>query len=118
MFFKTSHKSEAHLEYITTCKKYTQEPLRQPNEDGKPRSIENKCEEHGVVHSLLIRPKMSHWSQQEDNHIILKVLDIDNIKVISSVLGQSVALDQYCKKADKALEEFNSINREIMRTGT
>lgn len=47
--------------------------------------------------SLLIRPKMTQWYRQEDNHVVVRVLDTDNIKVISSVLGQSVALDNYSK---------------------
>jgi len=40
---------------------------------------------------------MTQWYRQEDNHVVVRVLDTDNIKVISSVLGQSVALDNYSK---------------------
>ena len=100
VFFNIPRRSEIQWEYIGVCKKYTAEPLALPNEDGLAESRSMSQGDIVVclsVHSLLIRPNMVHWHRQEDNHVVLKVLDVDNIKVISSVLGQSVALDRFSK---------------------
>ncbi|CAD7700232.1 unnamed protein product [Ostreobium quekettii] len=85
------------------CQRYTSEPLREPNKED---------------HTVVVRPTIQNWYRQEADRLVLKVLDADNMRVISTVLGQSVALDQYSRQVDRALEEFNSINREMERTGS
>lgn len=45
----------------------------------------------------MVRPGLSTWSELNPDHIVLKQLDVNNIRVISSVLGQSVALDNYAR---------------------
>eukprot|EP00897_Mesotaenium_endlicherianum_P004678 jgi/Mesen1/4238/ME000022S03527 len=45
-------------------------------------------------------------------------LDTNNIRVISSILGQSVALDHYAKKVDEMVTTFSELNRGMEQTGT
>ena len=46
---------------------------------------------------MVVRPSLTTWSEMQTDHVILKVLDTNSIRVISSVLGQSVALDSYAR---------------------
>ncbi|KAL3501471.1 hypothetical protein ACH5RR_035920 [Cinchona calisaya] len=50
--------------------------------------------------------------------IVLKDLDTDSIRIISSVLGQSIALDHFVSQVDGMVEEFTEINRGMEKTGT
>ncbi|CAA0822485.1 Protein of unknown function (DUF155 [Striga hermonthica] len=52
------------------------------------------------------------------DYIVLKKLDIDSIRIISSVLGQSIALDYFVSQVDGMVEEFAEINRGMEKTGT
>ncbi|XP_047962768.1 protein RETARDED ROOT GROWTH, mitochondrial isoform X1 [Salvia hispanica] len=52
------------------------------------------------------------------NHIVLKNLDMDSIRIIGSVLGQSIALDYFVSQVDGMVEEFAQINRAMQKTGT
>lgn len=52
---------------------------------------------YSIVQSVVVVPQMSNWYRQEGDRIKLKELDLDNMRVMSSVLGQSVALDQYSR---------------------
>ncbi|KAI3433014.1 DUF155 domain-containing protein [Psidium guajava] len=52
------------------------------------------------------------------DYIVLKVLDIDGIRIIGSVLGQSIALDYFVSQIDGMVEEFAYINRKMETTGT
>ena len=47
---------------------------------------------------MLVRPTLPEWSEGGQDQIMLRMLDTDNIRVISSILGQSIALDHYAKK--------------------
>lgn len=47
---------------------------------------------------MLVRPTLPEWSEGGHDRVMLRKLDIDNIRVISSILGQSIALDHYAKK--------------------
>ncbi|CAK9142377.1 unnamed protein product [Ilex paraguariensis] len=50
--------------------------------------------------------------------IVLKNLDIDSIRIIGSVLGQSIALDHFVSQVDGMVEEFTDINRGMEKSGT
>ncbi|XP_010551403.1 PREDICTED: uncharacterized protein LOC104822025 [Tarenaya hassleriana] len=50
--------------------------------------------------------------------IILKALDTDSVRIIGSVLGQSIALDYFVSQVDGLVEEFAGINRAMEKTGT
>lgn len=43
----------------------------------------------------MIDPKLDSWSRLEPDKIVVQTLDAANARVISNVLGQSVALDYY-----------------------
>lgn len=44
---------------------------------------------------VVVRPEQGPWSKLEPDSIVVQKLDVGNIRVISHVLGQSVALDYY-----------------------
>ncbi|XP_021740010.1 uncharacterized protein LOC110706392 isoform X1 [Chenopodium quinoa] len=52
------------------------------------------------------------------DYIVLRHLDTDGIRIIGSVLGQSIALDYYVSQVDDMVEEFADINRAMEKTGT
>lgn len=60
--------------------------------------------DYGVV----VCPTLPVWSDGGQDHVIVKRLDLNSIRVISSVLGQSVALDFYAKTV------WNSQNRNYL----
>jgi hypothetical protein len=41
---------------------------------------------------------MADWFLLEPDHIVVRSLDIGNVRIISHILGQSVALDHYNRK--------------------
>ncbi|XP_077232974.1 protein RETARDED ROOT GROWTH-LIKE-like [Tasmannia lanceolata] len=63
-------------------------------------------------------PTLETWMQGGLDHIMLRNLDIDGIRTIGSVLGQSIALDYYIRQVDGMVAEFTEINREMEKTGT
>ncbi|KAJ8569989.1 hypothetical protein K7X08_006566 [Anisodus acutangulus] len=64
------------------------------------------------------KPSLVEDMQGGADHIVLKNLDTDSIRIISSVLGQSIALDYFVSQVDGMVEEFAGINREMEKTGT
>ena len=68
-------------------------------------------------YSIIVDPRQRQWSQLSLDHLKLRCLDMNNIVVISSVLGQSVALDHYHTKVDLMLKDFSRINQEMEQTG-
>lgn len=64
------------------------------------------------------KPLLVEDMQGGPDHIILKNLDLDSIRIISSVLGQSIALDYFVSQVDGIVEEFTDINRGMEKSGT
>ncbi|KAK1379531.1 DUF155 domain-containing protein [Heracleum sosnowskyi] len=64
------------------------------------------------------KPHLSQDMQGGADYIVLKSLDIDSIRIIGSVLGQSIALDYFVSQVDGMVEEFAGINRGMEKTGT
>ncbi|KAM7499199.1 hypothetical protein LguiA_023613 [Lonicera macranthoides] len=64
------------------------------------------------------KPSLSTWMQGGLDYIMLQYLNIDGIRTIGSVLGQSIALDYYVRQVDGMVAEFTDINRELEKTGT
>ncbi|XP_047317741.1 protein RETARDED ROOT GROWTH, mitochondrial [Impatiens glandulifera] len=64
------------------------------------------------------KPKLTADMKGGSDHIILRSLDIDSVRIIGSVLGQSIALDYFVSQVDGILEEFTDINRVMEKTGT
>ncbi|XVF43181.1 hypothetical protein PTKIN_Ptkin02bG0019900 [Pterospermum kingtungense] len=63
-------------------------------------------------------PLLGKDMQGGPDYIVLKTLDTDSIRIIGSVLGQSIALDYFVSQVDGMVEEFAGINRAMEKTGT
>ncbi|KAF5467175.1 hypothetical protein F2P56_017030, partial [Juglans regia] len=63
------------------------------------------------------KPTLNTWMQGGLDYIMLQYLNIDGIRTIGSVLGQSIALDYYGRQVDGMVAEFTDINREMETTG-
>lgn len=61
---------------------------------------------------------LNTWMQGGLDYIMLQHLNIDGIRTIGSVLGQSIALDYYVRQVDGMVAEFTDINRGMEKTGT
>ncbi|KAJ1698311.1 hypothetical protein LUZ63_006823 [Rhynchospora breviuscula] len=68
-------------------------------------------------YAVVEKPYLPTWMQGGLDYIVLKSLDIDGIRIIGSVLGQSIALDHYIRQVDDMVEEFTDINRVMEKTG-
>ncbi|XP_021295734.1 uncharacterized protein LOC110425219 [Herrania umbratica] len=64
------------------------------------------------------KPSLNTWMQGGLDYIMLQFLNIDGIRTIGSVLGQSIALDYYVRQVDGMVGEFTDINRGMEKTGT
>ncbi|KAE8023182.1 hypothetical protein FH972_008916 [Carpinus fangiana] len=64
------------------------------------------------------KPLLVEDMQGGPDYIVLKTLDTDGIRIIGSVLGQSIALDYFVSQIDGMLQEFADINRGMEKTGT
>lgn len=49
--------------------------------------------------------------------LVMQRLDVGNLRVIATILGQSVALDYYNRRVDKAIEVFTPVLTEIASSG-
>ncbi|KAK3274133.1 hypothetical protein CYMTET_17671 [Cymbomonas tetramitiformis] len=68
-------------------------------------------------YKVVLRSSLEEWSAFEGDFVILKRLDMNNLRVISSVLGQTVALYHYELKVDQMLEVFSEMNSKTELTG-
>lgn len=64
------------------------------------------------------KPLLAEDMQGGPDYIVLKTLDTDSVRVIGSVLGQSMALDYFVSQVDCLVQEFAGINRAMEKTGT
>eukprot|EP00873_Tetraselmis_striata_P038501 jgi/Tetstr1/458765/TSEL_045149.t1 len=101
VFFNVKVEQRLHL--LQICERFTDNPVAKPQ-------IED--------FAVLVRPDLKSWSELQPDSVVLKRMDTNSIRVISSVLGQSVALDMYASKVESSLEVFSNLNREMERTGT
>jgi len=62
--------------------------------------------------SIEVDEELETWSTFKANRLVLQSLDISNIRVISSVLGQSVALGHFEQVVDGMLQSFEKANSE------
>ncbi|THU50059.1 hypothetical protein C4D60_Mb06t16090 [Musa balbisiana] len=51
-------------------------------------------------YAVVVKPNLETWMQGGVDYIALKSLDIDGVRTIGSVLGQSIALDYYIRQVD------------------
>jgi len=59
-----------------------------------------------------VDPSIESWSAFKANRLLVQKLDINNIRVISSVLAQSVALGHFERVVDGMLQSFEQANSE------
>ena len=52
-------------------------------------------------YAVVEKPSLITWMKGGLDYIVLKSLDTDGIRIISSVLGQSIALDHYIRQVLK-----------------
>ncbi|XP_074355486.1 protein RETARDED ROOT GROWTH-LIKE-like [Apium graveolens] len=64
------------------------------------------------------KPTLDTWMQGGLDYIMLQYLNIDGIRTVGSVLGQSIALDYYVRQVDLMVAEFTDINRGMEKSGT
>ncbi|CAH8257589.1 unnamed protein product [Arabidopsis lyrata] len=64
------------------------------------------------------KPLLTEEMKGGHDYIVLKTLDTNSIRIIGSVLGQSIALDYFVSQVNKLVEEFADINRAMAKTGT
>ncbi|KAF4368210.1 hypothetical protein F8388_022843 [Cannabis sativa] len=64
------------------------------------------------------KPQMVEDMEGGADYIALKTLDTDGVRIIGSVLGQSIALDYFVSQVDGMVQEFADINRGMEKTGT
>ncbi|WVZ20149.1 hypothetical protein V8G54_007471 [Vigna mungo] len=64
------------------------------------------------------KPLLVEDMQGGPDYIVLKPLDTDGIRIIGSILGQSIALDYFVSQVDGLVEEFAGINRGMEKIGT
>ncbi|KAF6171757.1 hypothetical protein GIB67_007278 [Kingdonia uniflora] len=69
-------------------------------------------------YAVKVKQLMMEDMQGGPDYIVLKKLDLDGIRIIGSVLGQSMALDYFVSQVDGMVEEFTDINRDMVKTGT
>eukprot|EP01018_Ginkgo_biloba_P013212 Gb_00764 [translate_table: standard] len=69
-------------------------------------------------YAIVEKPSLDTWMQGGHDHIVLKRFDIDGIRTIGSVLGQSIALDHFVRQVDGMVREFTDLNRGMEKTGT
>ncbi len=66
---------------------------------------------------VAVRPTLPAWSALAADTLSLRALDGNNLRVVSSVLAQSVALAHFESKVDGMLEVFSALNADLERTG-
>ncbi|URE11633.1 hypothetical protein MUK42_24710 [Musa troglodytarum] len=69
-------------------------------------------------YAVVVKPNLETWMQGGVDYIALKSLDIDGVRTVGSVLGQSIALDYYIRQVDGMVAEFTDINRGLEKAGT
>ncbi|KAI5082304.1 hypothetical protein GOP47_0002047 [Adiantum capillus-veneris] len=67
---------------------------------------------------IIIRPTLEGWCQGGHDKVLLKKLNTDNIRIVSSILGQSIALDHFGRKVDALVNIFSDLNQKMEETGT
>ena len=66
---------------------------------------------------IIIQPGFPAANGLTPDRIILRQLEFNNIRTLSHVLGQSVALDRYAEVAERMLSNFMHMNSTMKRRG-
>ncbi|KAL5991038.1 hypothetical protein ACLOJK_011944 [Asimina triloba] len=103
--------------YLKIVEKHASGLLSEMRKDGK-LSLQVGLDFRYLDYAVLEKPSLETWMQGGPDYIVLKNLNIDGIRTIGSVLGQSIALDYYIRQVDGMVAEFTDINRGMEKTGT
>ncbi|KAL0029999.1 hypothetical protein WJX77_012470 [Trebouxia sp. C0004] len=93
---------EREKEVLKLCQEFCTEPTKQ-----------NYTEEFPII----IQPDHQEPNDLTPDCIILRQLEFNNIRTLSHVLGQSVALDRYAEVAERMLSNFMHMNTTMKRRG-
>lgn len=80
-------------------------------------SLDHTEEARKDDYKIVVRPTLATWSQAGYDTIFLQKLDLDNIRVVCSILAQSVALEHHLRKADGMVNIFSKLNSGMEETG-
>lgn len=97
--------------YFDLLKPYIKVPKGQPTvqqEYSNLRSDET---------TIAVQPNLSDWSKLENDKVVVQTLDAGNMRVISHVLSQSVALDYFNSRVDAAIQQFTPYLTAVAQTG-
>eukprot|EP00879_Flechtneria_rotunda_P006798 GHRR01007142.1.p1 GENE.GHRR01007142.1~~GHRR01007142.1.p1 ORF type:complete len:430 (+),score=105.28 GHRR01007142.1:228-1517(+) len=112
VFFNMKQKSrESWLATLSAYKAKTD--VKDSNSSHRKPTGEVKTDETMVV----VRSDFEPWSALEPDKIVVKQLDLGNVRVISHVLGQSVALHYYNDKVDQAITQFTPYLDKVAKSG-
>jgi len=75
--------------------------------------LPQRTEDYGIM----VSPNLENWAEVAHDHVVLQTLDLKNVRVISGILGLSVALDYYDVMAEHMLSGFSRMNAEIETKG-
>ncbi|MCO5547833.1 hypothetical protein L7F22_001285 [Adiantum nelumboides] len=82
----------------------------------KQKSLNSNLQK--IDFDIIIRPTLEGWCQGGHDKVLLKKLNTDNIRIVSSILGQSIALDHFGRKVDTLVNIFSDLNQKMEETGT
>lgn len=80
-------------------------------------SLDHTEEARKDDYKIVVRPTLATWSQAGYDTIFLQKLDLDNVRVVCSILAQSVALEHHLRKADGMVNIFSKLNSGMEETG-
>ncbi|KIZ04381.1 hypothetical protein MNEG_3575 [Monoraphidium neglectum] len=100
VFFNSDPEADAY--WLEKLKGYAKDPHREPLTDET---------------TVVVRPALDDWFALEPDHIVLQMLDLSNVRVISSIMGQSVALEHFDRRVIAAIERFTPVLSEIASKG-
>lgn len=89
--------------YLQIVKKYVPDLLTETRKDD---------------YAIVEKPSLDTWMREGYDYIVLKRFDIDCIRTIGIVLGQSIALDHFVRQVDGMVAEFIDLNKGMEKTGT
>ena len=66
---------------------------------------------------ILVQPSLNSHHKFIRDSIILKQLNVTSLRLITNLLGQSVALNAYESLVEEALKRFSTMNNTIQKQG-
>jgi Uncharacterized conserved protein len=96
----------------TVDSSYILEAVKKHSNDPVPRGFERKD-----YFEIAINPQMEDTAYVNADFATVKELNINNVAIVSAIMGQTVAFDSYNDTVDELLATFASINSNVKKTG-